>query len=165
MKLSNIFVLFFIMVVSGCSTMPVELSDSKKIPDERIYEAYIKYSAPSGSGSRVIIVRDSGVLGSAASVSLFLNGEIIARLRTAESIVLHVELGDNLFGVAPGLKLWEPDNEGLIEQALQVLPNKTYYYRISIDQYKGNRSHPIAPSRYFLAPEVKLALLCLADVV
>jgi hypothetical protein len=28
-----------------------------------------------------------------------------------------------------------------------------------------NRSHPIAPSRYFLAPEVKLALLCLADVV
>ncbi len=137
MKLSNIFVLLFIIIVSACSTTPVKLSDSKKIPDERIYEAYSKYSVPNSSGSRVIIVRDSGVLGSAASVSLFVNGKIVARLRTAESIVFHVELGDNLFGVSPGLKLWEPDNEGLIEQSLQVLPNKTYYYRISIDQYKG----------------------------
>ncbi len=33
------------------------------------------------------------------------------------------------------------------------------------DIKERNRSHPIAPSRYFLAPEVKLALLCLADVV
>ena len=114
------------------------LVDSKQISSERIYKAYSKYSNPHTSGSKVVVVRDSGAMGSAGSAALFVNGEIVARLDTSESIVIHVGLGDNLFGIAPGTKLsFEPDNVELIEQALQVSPNKTYYYRVTIDVNKG----------------------------
>jgi len=138
MKLLKLIVLFSIFFLVACSTVPVKFTNSKKISDERIYKAYSKYSNPHVSGSKVIIVRDSGILGSAGSAALFVNGEIIARLDTSESIIIHVGLGDNLFGIGPGTKLnHEPDNVELIEQALQVFPNKTYYYRVTVDVNKG----------------------------
>lgn len=124
--------------VAGCSTSPVKLSESKGVDSKRLYEAYEKYKSPKSSGSKVVIVRDSGILGAAGSAALFVNGEIIARLRTKESIVLNVDTGDNLFGVAPGTKMnWEKDTIDLLEQALQVSEDKTYYYRITIHAGKG----------------------------
>ena len=138
MKFLKLLVLTSIISIVGCSTTPVKYSDSKAVANERVYAAYSKYSQPHQSGSKVIVVRDSGAMGSAGSASLFVNGEIVARLNTSESIVLNVGLGDNLFGIAPGTKLsFEADNTELIEQALQVSPNKTYYYRVTIDVDKG----------------------------
>jgi hypothetical protein len=138
MKYSNVFLFVVLLVVAGCSTTPVKFSDSKPVPNKRVYDAFAKYSTPSKSGSKVVIVRDSGAMGSAGSASLFVNGELVSHLDTSESIVIHVDLGDNLFGLAPGAKLsFEPDNVELIEQALLVTPNKTYYYRITIDANKG----------------------------
>jgi len=138
MKLLKLIILFSITSLVGCSTTPVKFTDSKPVSNERVYDAYSIYSQPNKSGSKVVVVRDSGAMGSAGSASLFVNGEIVARLDTSESIVLHVPLGDNLFGIAPGTKLsFESDNTELIEQALQVSPNKTYYYRVTIDASKG----------------------------
>jgi len=138
MKFLKLFILTSILSLVGCSTTPVKYTDSKPVSSERVYDAYSKYSQPHQSGSKVIVVRDSGAMGSAGSASLFVNGEIVARLDTSESIVLNVGLGDNLFGIAPGTKLsFEADNTELIEQALQVSPNKTYYYRVTIDVNNG----------------------------
>ncbi len=138
MKFLNLLLLTSIVSIVGCSTTPVKYTDSKAVSNERIYAAYSKYLQPHQSGSKVIVVRDSGAMGSAGSASLFVNGEIVARLATSESIVLNVGLGDNLFGIAPGTKLsFEADNTELIEQALHVSPNKTYYYRVTIDVNKG----------------------------
>ncbi len=136
--MKTIFLLAVVLCVTGCTTSPVKYSESREVAGERIYPAYDTYSSPKPSGSKVIVVRDSGSLGAGGSAALFVNGEIVARLRTKESIVLHVDTGDNLFGVSPGTKMgWEADSVDLIEQAIQVAKDKIYYYRITIHASQG----------------------------
>ena len=120
-------------LIAGCTTAPVKFAESKSVPSERIYDGFQNYATPSESSSTVIIVRDSGLLGSAGSASIFVNGEIITRLKVGESIVLNVPAGDNILGSGPGTKLkWESDDVGLKEQTLFALQGKTYYYRLRI---------------------------------
>lgn len=132
------FWIFVSILLVGCATTPVMVDQAKPVPEERIYDAYSKYRDPNASNSQIVIVRDKGALGAAGSAALFVNGEIVSRIRTSEIIRLNVSEGDNVIGVGPGTKLsWEKDNVELIEQPLFVQPNKTYFYRITVDGYKG----------------------------
>ncbi len=138
MKFNTLLVVLITIICSGCTTMPVSVSKAQSISDDRLYDPYKKYSTPIENGAKIIIVRDSGILGSAGSAALFVNGEIVARVRTGESIILNVKNGDNVLGVGPGTKMsWEKDNVELIEQTLNTEPEKTYYFRITIDLTKG----------------------------
>lgn len=138
MKFNFLLVVIISTIVCGCATTPVNVNQAKAISQDRVYESYKKYSEKKESGARVIVVRDNGLLGSAGSVALFLNGEIIARVRTGESITLNVNGGDNVLGVGPGTKMgWEKDNTELIEQTLSAEIGKDYYFRITTDHYKG----------------------------
>ncbi len=136
--------LFLVIFLFGCATSPVRFSESRSVTLDRIYGVYEKYSQPKKSSSRLIVVRDSGALGGAGSASLFVNGDIIARLRTSESLVIHIDEGDNIIGVGPGTKMsWETDATGLMEQTIFVQKNSDYYFRIGVDPTKGlvlNRS-------------------------
>ncbi|MBH0042007.1 hypothetical protein [Pseudoalteromonas sp. SWXJZ10B] len=135
---TNIFVLLVTFLVSSCSTAPVRLSESIPISNQSTYLAYAKYSLPKKSGSKIIIVRDSGLFGSAIPATLFINGERVASLAVSESIVLHVNLEDNLIGVAPISQLSsESSSLNLIEHSLHVTPNKTYAYRITVGGESG----------------------------
>lgn len=138
MKINTFVVMLIVVLFSGCTTTPVGIERSRSVPIDRVYESYKKYAVEKESGSKVIIVRDSGILGSAGSAALFVNGEIIARVRAGESITINVNGGDNVLGVAPGTKLnFEKDNVELIEQTLDAKPGAVYYFRITIDRYKG----------------------------
>lgn len=147
MKKSIITTLILILAVAicaGCSTSLVKYSESKAVPTQRIYEPYKQYSQSKKDSATIIVVRDGGLLGAGGSAALFVNGEIVARLRTSESLILHVVEGDNVIGAGPGTKMdWESDSVGLVEQTLLVMRNKTYYYRLGIHPYSGlvlNRS-------------------------
>ena len=136
--------LFVTTICIGCSTSLVKYSESRAVPLERIYKPYEKYSEATPSKSKLIVVRDGEILGAGGSAALFLNGEIVARFRTSESLVLHVNEGDTVIGAGPGVKMnWESDSVGLVEQTLMVMKNQTYYYRLGIHPYNGlvlNRS-------------------------
>jgi hypothetical protein len=133
MKSLNLLVLVTAFLITGCSTSPVRLSESKPIPNQSTYLAFSKYSTANESGSKIIVVRDSGLWGSAIPATLFVNGERVASLAVTESIVLHVGLEDNLIGVAPISQLSsESASLNLIEQSIHVTPNKTYGYRITV---------------------------------
>lgn len=134
----KIFTTILFLSVSACATSPVQFDESKPVPKDRTYSAYDKYSLDNEKTAKVIVVRDRGTLGAAGSASLFLNGEIVARLRTSESIVLYVPFGDNVIGAGPGTKMeWEPDSVQLLEQTLYITENKTYFFRLGVDPYKG----------------------------
>jgi len=138
MKFNTLLVVLIAIVCSGCTTTPVSVSKAQLVSAGRIYDSYKKYSVPIESGAKIIIVRDSGILGSAGSAALFVNGEIVARVKTGESIILNVKNGDNVLGVGPGTKMnWEKDNVELIEQTLNAEAGKEYFFRITIDRYKG----------------------------
>ncbi len=138
MKICLLFLGLVVGVITGCSTTPVGVNESHPVSQDRVYEAYNKYSVPNETLSNVVILRDNGILGAAGSAALFVNGEIVARVKAGESITLHLKPGDNILGIGPGSKLhWEKDSTELIEQTLNAEPEKTYYFRITIDRTKG----------------------------
>lgn len=138
MKINVLVVILITLAFCGCTTTPVGVDQSHSVSTDRVYDAYKKYAVEKEAGSKIIIVRDSGILGSAGSAALFVNGEIIARVRAGESITVNVNSGDNILGVGPGAKLnFEKDNAELIEQTLDAKSGATYYFRITIDRYKG----------------------------
>lgn len=138
MKTKILPTLFILLFFTGCTTTPVSIEKSTSVPDERIYDGFKKYAHEKKSGATIIIVRDRGILGSAGSAAVFLNGEIVARVRTGESLTTYIDSGDNVLGIAPGTKLsHEKDNVELIEQTLNANAGGTYYFRITIDRQKG----------------------------
>jgi hypothetical protein len=58
----------------------VKYSESRAVALERIYEPYEKYSEATPLKSKLIVVRDGGILEAGGSAALFLNGEIVGRL-------------------------------------------------------------------------------------
>jgi hypothetical protein len=130
--------LTLVLMLVGCTTTPLSVNESKPVPPDRVCEAYKKYSLPKEGQAHVIIVRDNGILGAAGSAALFLNGEILARIKAGESIKININAGDNILGIGPGTKMnWEKDNTELIEQTLNAEAEKTYYFRVTIDRTKG----------------------------
>lgn len=136
--MKSIIILIFLTIISGCATNIVKYAESKPVPEKDRGPAYEKYSRSKDKSGIVIVVRDTGVIGSAGESDLFVNGELVAGIGTKESVKLYLEAGEHLLGVGPGASFSiEETKKYMEEQALTVQAGKTYYYRISIVMGKG----------------------------
>jgi len=82
--------------ICGCATSPVSNSDAHDVPDSRMHSH--QWLAPAFDTSQLTIKRDSGMMGAACAVSVFMDGEAIADLRTGEKVSLNIRPGKHLFG-------------------------------------------------------------------
>lgn len=125
-KLAITFVLSFLIV--GCSTSPVQPSEAKQV------EPILKFQK-SENTLPVVIVRDKGYTAGACAITVFVNGQQIANLDTAEKTIIYVKPGSVVLGAGftgTGLCSGAPRNERefSIQDGSKVI-------RISIDQ-SGN---------------------------
>jgi len=134
-KLILTFVL--LLVAAGCATKPISSADARPIPEERIYAEFAKYTEPGASRAKVSFTRDSGMLGAAASLTLFINGEIVARIRRKESISAYLPVGHNQIAVGPGNPSAGPVGGGLVEEELLARYGEEYFYRVGLDMNVG----------------------------
>lgn len=136
--MKRIIVLLFLTLVSGCATSIVKYSESIPVPEKDRGPAYEKYSSEKENSGIIIVVRDTGVLGSGGESDLFVNGEHVAGIGTKESVKLFLEKGEHLLGVGPGASFSiEETKKYMEEQAITVQEGGTYYYRISLVMGKG----------------------------
>lgn len=113
------------LIVTGCATSIPASNELRTAPQSQIYfhsEAVTKETA------QAIFVRDSGALGSANFLHLYIDGKKAAALNTAETIEITIQKGEHVFGVKP------TDPFGLasafsIDQDLK--PGRVYRYRLS----------------------------------
>lgn len=78
--------------VTGCATKPVTAERATPAPADRVHY--------SGDGSaRLVVTRDSGLLGGGCYLGLLLNGDLAARLGTGETVTLPVPPGEHLLGI------------------------------------------------------------------
>ena len=98
----SITILAVLFVLVGCATKPTEYSDSHPIDEDRIYTEFAKYSVADSTRAKVSFTRDGGMLGAAASLSLYVNGELIARIRRKERISLYLPAGINQIALGAG---------------------------------------------------------------
>ena len=114
--------------LSGCATTPVPYTDATSVPQDNILEGYKQFSNQAENRSRVIVVRDSGMLGAALPAKLSINGTEVAKLWSSERLELFLEPGTYIFGVEPSPRL----GGALVETTFEIRSGKSYAFRISL---------------------------------
>ncbi|MNJ29122.1 hypothetical protein D3C77_236810 [compost metagenome] len=124
-----------IVLLSGCSSTPVEPGSAKNVTADRIYA----YQAAIPGGATLIVSRDNGFWASGGCLAtVLIDGEKVARINTGEVVKFQVKPGRHIVGVAG-----DPDGNGLCgmqigqpmkETAAEVAAGEVQRYRISGSQ-------------------------------
>jgi hypothetical protein len=131
-------ILSTLLLMSGCSTSPVQLSDSTMVPAGRLLPGYQAISKPGDGKAKVVVVRDSGMLGAAIKAKILVNGDAVGLLWSSERLEFYLPLGDHILGVMP-----EPQLAGALqENSYSFKDPKTYFFRFSVSESEGAMLRP-----------------------
>ena len=130
------FALFCLIPVlaAACATSPVALIDAKLVPADRVFAYSQPIESPNG---QLVVVRDQGALGAACPIALYINGQIAAHFRTAETLTLHLPVGQYVIGAGPsggGVCSWTNEAAHRRGIAHTVEPGTQAKMRLSITQ-------------------------------
>lgn len=126
-----------VLVLAGCTTTPVLDGQSKPVPPERLLTSQY----PAEGKSTLVIARDKGWLGGGCYLSVLIDGKVIARMDTGESLQVSVEPGRHLLGVSG-----DPEGKGLCgaqigqplkETATEIRVGETQRFRVLVDMNAG----------------------------
>lgn len=90
------------LLLSGCPTMPPTWDKIKGVPSSR------RLPADLGTGAQITVTRDVGMMADACFTSLRVNGQLVARMDSAERVTLDVAPGTVI--IAAGR---DPEGKGL----------------------------------------------------
>jgi hypothetical protein len=111
-------------LIAGCSTTPVPSSSAAAVPAERLLPA--ANQQPVAGGGSISVTRDSGMMGAACSVRVWIDGVPVADIRTAERVRVNVTAGDHIVSAQPNAIC----AGGLVEVAASVKPGRDSRFRI-----------------------------------
>jgi hypothetical protein len=122
-------VFFFPLSFTACATTPLTVNQTATVPASRVLAPQL-LSETSNSGS-LVVKRDSGFMGSACTIRVFVDAVPVADLRPAEKIELVVALGEHSVvatatgGICGG---------GTSEAAVVIMPERQRILRIAAGQ-------------------------------
>ena len=121
-------VLFLILSLAACATTPLTINQAAVVPESRILAPQLLAQA-SNTGS-LVVKRDSGFMGSACTIRVFVDAVPVADLKSAEKVELFVALGEHSVvatsnGICGG---------GTSEAAVVIMPERQRILRIASGQ-------------------------------
>lgn len=122
------------MLLSGCSTSPISSSEADPVPGDRLYAFTGKET------SRLVVTRDTGILGAACNYKLYIDGTLAGAFGSGETASFGLKPGTHILGIAAGPPC---GGAGLIESDVTIGAGQTVKRRISINQ-SGFRLTPTA---------------------
>ena len=129
----------FAVAIVGCATTPVPDSAASAVPQDRLYAPAL--ARPVTGGGSINVRRDSGLMGSACSTRVWIDGQPAADLRSSERITIHVEAGDHIVSAQPNALC----AGGLVEAQAVVKPGRTARFRVG---YGTNGDFILAPTAF-----------------
>ena len=124
------FLVLFLMLLSlaACATTPLTINQAAAVPETRILAPQLLAQA-SNTGS-LVVKRDSGFMGSACTIRVFVDAVPVADLKSAERVELFVALGEHSVvatsnGICGG---------GTSEAAVVIMPERQRILRIASGQ-------------------------------
>ncbi len=87
-------VLISSVLLTACQTQPVSVYDAPTAPQSRVFK--YQQAAP----STLVVIRDKGMLGSGCYASIFINGQIVAKLNPYEKASFQLDEGDWIVGAS-----------------------------------------------------------------
>ncbi|MGH7812082.1 MAG: hypothetical protein ACREP5_17535 [Candidatus Binatia bacterium] len=85
------------LLLAACATTPTTIQQASDVPSSRILAAQWVSQAPY-TGS-LIVKRDSGFMGSACTIRVFVDAVPVADLAPAEKVEIFVPMGEHIVGV------------------------------------------------------------------
>lgn len=125
MKTLQYILVVSIIFITGCTTSPVSVESAKNIPNERIL---VKNTM---GDSKVIVTRDSGMLGSGCNLKLLINDTEVAIYAAGETATFNVSHGLIVFGLARGSSgLCALNGNFILNYESHINESSINYYRI-----------------------------------
>jgi hypothetical protein len=91
--------ILFFLSLTACATTPVTINQATAVPDSRILAPQLLAQAPN-SGS-LVVKRDSGFMGSACTVRVYVDAVPVADLGPSEKVEVFVALGEHSVVATP----------------------------------------------------------------
>lgn len=122
------FAVLLALLLAACATTPTTIQQASSVPSSRILSAKWLSQAPY-TGS-LVIKRDSGFMGSACTIRVFIDTVPVADLAPAEKVEIFVPMGEHIVGVTPnGLC-----GGGVAEAAVVIVLERQKILRIASGQ-------------------------------
>ena len=127
------------LLLNGCATTPVPTSEAADVPVARVLNgALLVRRADTGA---VVVKRDAGIMASACTTRIFVDGMPIADIATGEKVTLHLTEGAHMLaGRANGVCIG-----GLVETSVVVVKGRLSAVRIS---YGSSGEFSIQPTAF-----------------
>ena len=123
------FVVFVALSLAACATQPVSIDQASAVPSSRILAPQL-LSQARYTGS-LIIKRDTGFMGSACTIRVFVDTVPVADLAPSEKIEIFVPFGERIVGATPTEVFC---GGGTSEAAVVIRPESQKILRIASGQ-------------------------------
>ena len=91
-KVFSLFTLLFI-IITGCASKPTPFAFTTQVPEERRFAFKQPKSSDSG---KIVVIRDSGLLGGGCYYGLWIDGTFAARLNPGERSEFYLSAGEHV---------------------------------------------------------------------
>ena len=123
------FAVFLAVSLTACATQPISIYQASVVPSSRILAPQL-LSQAQYTGT-LIIKRDTGFMGSACTIRVFVDTVPVADLAPAEKIEIFVPLGEHVVGATPTDTFC---GGGTSEAAVVIRPESQKILRIASGQ-------------------------------
>jgi hypothetical protein len=120
---------FFLLSLAACATTPVTVNQAAPVPGSRILAPQLlAQKAYTGS---LVVKRDSGFMGSACTIRVFVDAVPVADLAPAEKVEVFVPFGEHSVVVTSANGIC---GGGTSETAVVIMPERQRILRIASGQ-------------------------------
>ncbi len=124
----HLLAILLMLSLTACATTPVTINQASVVPASRVLAQ--QWLARASSSGSLIIKRDSGFMGSACTVRVFIDAVPVADLAAGEMIELFVALGEhNVVASSNGIC-----GGGTPEAVVVIMPERQRILRIASGQ-------------------------------
>lgn len=125
----KLFLFFAALGISGCSTSVTPPSQASFAPSDRVF----KFQKMDGTQS-ITVVRDSGFIGGGCFASVYIDGQLSAKLEPKEKVRFDLPKGEHAVGAALEGRGLCGANEARQERYINLNEGENKYVRVFIDE-------------------------------
>ena len=120
-------VIIALSLLTACATSPVSIHQASLVPSGRMLAPQLVSQVQAQPTGSLIVKRDSGLMGSACTIRVFVDAVPVADLAPSEKVEVFLGLGEHIVGVAPNGIC----GGGVAEAAVVIFPEREKILRIS----------------------------------
>ncbi len=120
--------LLFLLSFTACATTPLTIKQASAVPSSRVLAP--QWIAQRSNTGSLVVKRDSGFMGSACTIRVFVDAVPVADLAPSERVELYVDLGEHSVVVSSNSIC----GGGTAEAAVVIMPERQRILRIASGQ-------------------------------